>query len=278
LQCPLAVTTVCHGVAVNTLRNDLAWERAVEIGSRRLYFSTSRSVISDASQQCVVESLHTNMKGYDVRRYFAVRPTLFHDYDLLVVAAEGDLPVGMLGGSWREVGSRPILYIDTVFIVDSHLNTWLFREMIAMLIGAGMRRIPPFVALKTYSPRVYRLAAKFARYVGGDVYPKIPAETQDPEMVDMATRIMTSMFPHQPFQPDTGLVRGGQASLGAEVFPAMPRVTDRDVMSFFNRNLTVSDQVFVLVKPPLTQTSLAAQPLCQLICAPVAKALTVDLC
>jgi hypothetical protein len=228
-----------------------------EVKRRRYTLKTLNCVTKQPfeEQEQLVSSLAAGMQGFGIRQYFAKQPLIFQQYDACVAAFENTTgrALGLLGGRWFDVQGRPYFYVWTAFVVDSHRGLGLFADMQFQLIqeiSDAVGESAALVVLKTYSPAVYQSMSGIAVVPGIKMYPKIPHGNQDSVMVDLASRFLKAAFPALTLEPDTGVVAGGQASVGIEVFPKMPKCTTPEIQEYFESHLSPADQILCLVSVP----------------------------
>jgi hypothetical protein len=124
------------------------------------------------------------------------------------------------------------------------------QSLLIQEISGAVGESRALIVLKTYSPVVFQSLAGIAAIPGTRMYPNLQSEQQDPEMVHMAARFLKVAFPSLVLNSGTGVVLGGQASVGIEVFPRMPKCTTPEIQQFFESHLSPADQILCLVMVP----------------------------
>jgi hypothetical protein len=208
---------------------------------------------SNDAREKIIADLSPNMPDLDIVGYFRSQPSIFTDYDFLVLAEESATraSIGLLGSRMMSTASRRFLYIRTAQIVDTFRSSRLYARMQSFMISGVSKSngglLPELVAMKTHNPRAFVLMKRcFREYV----YPRIPGP-QSFSMSEIATDIASSMWPLQRFSVDTGVIHGVQAAISPNFLPPASRCRDDDVNDYFQSNLTRDDQILCVVHLPV---------------------------
>ena len=206
----------------------------------------------------IVADLRRVMPDHGVAQYFASQPGIFKSYDHLAITIDrqnGDV-VGLIGSKWLKFhDGRPFLYIWTAMIGNAYRGSDLFAALV-QLHFASIRAIegglPEVIATKTYNPAVYGLVKKiFLRAEGVALYPELEsAEVPAPHLRRLACDVASVVAPKLPFDPETSVVKGGQAVLAPDYFPCMQKTSRTAVWDHFQKYLAREDQVLCAIHIP----------------------------
>ena len=205
----------------------------------------------------ITAGLVDGLPEFNVAQYFSTQPTIFVDYDHVITAydSETDKAIGLLGARWLGNSDVRFLYLWTAMIADASRGTMLFNRIVAYFFekvaaNSADGELPELIVTKTYNPMVYSIFKSFAQASRGgiEVYPQLPAESQDEDMIALAKRIATAISPKLVLLPETGVVLGGQAMVAPDFFPRMEESRDNDVNHHFQTHLTRSDQVLCVLR------------------------------
>lgn len=228
-----------------------------------LNFHQKAAPLSSQQGQAVIEELAAGLPEFNVAQYFGSQPTIFKDYDYLVLAhADREGPaIGLLGARWLGPENEKFLYLWTAMVADSYRQTMLFHRMLQFFfeqVFAQPEDVPDLIVTKTYNPVVYAIFKSFSQSLAGvQVYPSIPAEQQDAAMVDLAVRIACGISTRLALEPDTAVVRGGQAMVAPDFFPRMDQSKDAAVNEHFARHLSRADQILCVLRIPAAAKGVA---------------------
>lgn len=246
------------------LRHDGA-EHGIAFARYTIATITDYSALAPECSARIVRDLALGMPIFDVPEYFGNQPGIFANYDFLTVAHAGDtgLAIGLIGARWMQAGGQRLLYVWTAVLADAYRSTKLYSRMMALTIAAVLRGsggvLPDLIATKTYNPRVFALVTKhFERVPGVTVYPRIPGP-QAADMRALAGGLAAALWPAMPFDPDTAVLRGGQASVSPNFYPRMEPCRHPAITAHFAANLTRRDQIVCLMRvPPAASAHIAA--------------------
>jgi hypothetical protein len=221
----------------------------------RVVNNTKEDPIGIEAGKQVTEDLALGLPEFNVRQYFGSQPTIFVDYDYVVTAyAEGSgRAIGLLGARWLGQGDCRFLYLWTAMIADAYRNSLLFNRMLKSFflhVTAGDENgLPSMIVTKTYNPVVYGIFKSFSQAVSGlQIYPQIPDVGQTLEMRSVAEKVAHGISPLLQLDPETGVIRGGQAMVAPDFFPRMEMSSDSDVNAHFQSHLTRADQILCILR------------------------------
>ena len=224
----------------------------------RLEHNTLAQPIGIERGRTVIADLARGLPTFNVAQYFGTQPTIFNDYDHVVTARtlDEDRVISLIGARWLGTEDLRFLYLWTAMVADDYRASGVFRRSLAWFFdrvaaAQGSHGVPPLIVTKTYNPVVYKVFKMFAatgRQV--DVYPRIPADTQSREMVELARRVAKAISPKLRLVEETGVVLGGQAMVAPDFFPLMERSKDPHVNAHFERHLSRADQILCIARVP----------------------------
>lgn len=230
------------------------WKERVEIKDYALLYSDCKNAIDPKEAAKIIGDLDESMPGYDVKQYFGSQPNIFRDYHHLTIARETttDATNGLLGSKWFHSPEITYLYLWTAMLAERARKTTLLRSIFFSQLYKAVkeRSVPPMIVTKTYNPVVFEAMAMLASMIpGARFYPAIDQPQQDPEMVDIAKKVVALLCPKLEVKFDKAVVVGGQAVLAPNFFPDLPPCGSPRVDDLF-RNLTRSDQILMIVDIP----------------------------
>lgn len=211
------------------------------------------SYFSNDARERIIADLSPRMPDLDVLGYFRSQPTIFTDYDFLVLATESEMGavIGLLGVRWMATPTRRFLYVWTVQISDTFRSSRLFARMQSLMISGVLANggpPPELVVMKTHNPRAFFLVRRFFGATPGvSIYPRIPGP-QSSSLSEAAEDIAKSMWPASPFFAQSGVLRGVQAAISPNFFPPIKPCRDDDINDHFKSNLTRDDQILCIVQ------------------------------
>lgn len=230
---------------------DSEWLNDRRLPGVRLIYSECSPGLCSETQASIIRELNAVMPRFDVAQYFGSQPTIFSDYDHLVVAVnEQSEVVGMIGARWLKMGEEPFFYLWTAMVGDQFRSTPLFRCIVAELFvqTSARRGFPSLIVTKTYNPVVYNIIYRLTRGMDDtELYPNVDGPQSETSRA-LALRIASSVCPSLPFEVETGRVVGGQAVLAPNFFPEMQASKNSDVFGYFERLLTRDDQILCVVQ------------------------------
>ncbi|WP_052391952.1 hypothetical protein [Paraburkholderia bannensis] len=224
----------------------------------RLEYNTRAQPIGIERGAQVAADLARGLPAFNVDQYFGSQPTIFEDYDHVVTAYARDSgrAVSLIAARWLGNADLRFLYLWTAMVADDYRNTGVFRRSLAWFFervaaSEGDQAVPPLIVTKTYNPVVYKVFSMFAATGSAvDLYPRIPAASQSPEMIDLARRVAHAISPKLQLIEQTGVVLGGQAMVAPDFFPLMEQSKDRHVNAHFERHLSRADQILCIARVP----------------------------
>jgi hypothetical protein len=202
----------------------------------------------------ILEDLQKSLTEYDVFEYFNAQPTIFKDYDHLVIAKDHTSTViGLIGVKCFENEGIKFLYFWTALINEKyhgtllifHLYQWLLEKV---FLKEGFINI---LSTKTYNPIVYNIFLKNKKIMGEkvNIYPLITNDdTSNASIVNIAQKVFNTICPTLELELDTGRVVGGQGVLSPNFFPYLPDSKDNTVNEHFKENLTRDDQILCVMQ------------------------------
>jgi hypothetical protein len=212
--------------------------------------------LSPLQSKAVVDDLAMGLPEFNVLQYFGSQPTIFNDYDHLVVAHahQDERAIGLLGARWLGPEDEKFLYLWTAMLADDYRQTTLFHRMLQCFFEQVFQQapgVPDLIVTKTYNPVVYSIFKSFSEQLHGlQIYPLIPADRQDAFMTDLAVRITHGISPRLSLERETAVIRGGQAMVAPDFFPRMDLSRDAAVNGHFARHLSRADQILCVLRIP----------------------------
>lgn len=206
----------------------------------------------------IVADLRRVMPDYGVAQYFGSQPGIFKSYDHLAITINRQTGgvVGLIGSKWLKFhDERPFLYIWTAMIGNEYRGSDLFPTLVQLhfaSIRAIEGRLPEVIATKTYNPAVYGLIKKiFLRADGVTLYPELEsAAVSAPHLRQLACDVASVVAPTLPFDPETSVVKGGQAVLAPDYFPYMQKTSRAAVWDHFQKHVAREDQILCAIHIP----------------------------
>lgn len=218
-----------------------------------------------ARRNTILHDLERELPDYDIQEYFGTQPTIFEDYDHLVLGRcpESGRTIGLFGARWLHAPRFRFLYLWTAVVGHRFRKTLLFQRMTEVMIGEVSRQnrgeFPALVVTKTYNPKVYSLIRdKFGRAGSAEFYPQVGQE-QDPVMTRIAVDIAATLGKNLDFIPSTGAFLGGQSAVSPNFFPKMEMDRDPAVNEHFQSNLTRDDQILCILAQRKTGSVMSLQ-------------------
>lgn len=221
-----------------------------------LNYHPKANPLNEAQGKAVIDGLARGLPDFNVAQYFGTQPTIFTDYDHLVVARSRDdgEAIGLLGARWLGAEGEKFLYLWTAMVSDAHRQTPLFHRVLQFFFETVFNHesgVPGLIVTKTYNPVVYAIFKSFSKLLPGmDVYPAIPAERQTDEWCELATSITRGISPKLTLDPQSGMIAGGQAMVAPDFFPRMDQSKDAAVNEHFARHLSRADQILCVIRIP----------------------------
>jgi len=214
------------------------------------------SYFSDEICQKVIADLGPRMPDLDVSGYFRSQPSIFTDYDFLLLATESEMGtvIGLLGGQWMSTPTRRFLYVRTAQIAHTMRSSLLYPRMQSFMfsgiLAANGGAPPELIVMKTHNPRAFSLMRKyFGRMPGVSIFPRLPGRSSS-WMSEIAEDIAMSLWPASRFSVQTGVLYGVQAAISPNFFPRIEPCRDDDVNDHFQSSLTRDDQILCIVHIP----------------------------
>jgi hypothetical protein len=233
------------------------WKDRWETDGLELLYSDGKGHALPGTFKRLISDLQEQMPGYNAEQYFENQPTIFRDYDHLVVArtSEQGKAVGLAGARWFGDEDFSFLYLWTAMISEQLRGRHLVRNLLAFLVekAAQAHDAPLLIATKTYSPVAFRAFMSGMRLVPGveGIYPDLTSDTQRPELVEQARRMTRLLCPKLEVDYERAVVRDGQTGVAPDFFPErMPLSGDAQVDDHFQRHLTRRDQILMFATLP----------------------------
>jgi len=217
------------------------------------YYSKAHP-LEEGQGRAVVDGLAISLPEFNVAQYFGSQPTIFKDYDHLVVARAraGGGAIGLLGARWLGGEAEKFLYLWTAMVADEYRQTLLFHRILQFFFETVFNQpagVPELIVTKTYNPVVYALFKAFSKSLPGvEVYPVIPSERQDDAWCKRAIRITAGISAKLTLDVQSGLIAGGQAMVAPDFFPRMDLSKDMAVNEHFARHLSRADQILCVLR------------------------------
>ena len=224
-----------------------------------LHYFNKVCPIGPANGVRVVEDLAAGMPEFNVKQYYGSQPSIFVDYDHVVVAQDRETScvIGLFGARWlRCDDGTKFLYLWTAMIADQYRAGKLFKRMFSFFFAqiveeGGLENFPQLVVTKTYNPVVYSLIHSFAANEDRvRVYPTIPATSQSEAAITLARKIARAISPQLVLDEQSGKVVGGQAMVAPDFFPRMEMSNSAAVNQHFATQLTRNDQILCILQIP----------------------------
>ena len=230
------------------------WKDRVEIKDYTLLYSDCKNAIDPKEAAKIIGDLDDSMPGYDVKQYFGSQPNIFRDYDHLTIARDTNTSAtnGLLGSKWFHSSDITYLYLWTAMLAERARKTTLLRSIFFSQLYKAVKEksVPPMIVTKTYNPVVFGAMAMLSSMIpGARFYPAVDQPHQDPEMVDLAKKVVALLCPKLEVKFDKAVVVGGQAVLAPNFFPNLPPCGSPKVDELF-ANLTRSDQILMILEIP----------------------------
>lgn len=226
------------------------------ISNYKLLYSQCNTKLDEKSKKDILTDLNDGLEDYDVFQYFNAQPTIFKDYDHLVISKDtydNDKTIGLIGVKCFENENVKFLYFWSAMINKKyhktrliyHLYSWLLKKV---FLHDGFFNI---IATKTYNPIIYDLFLRNKLLLGDEmkIYPII-GDKNDPQMLTLAENIFNLICPDLELDIQSGCVKGGQGVLAPNFFPNLPHCKNQNIYNHFKNNLTSNDQVLTILKIP----------------------------
>ena len=224
------------------------------ISNYKLLYSQCNTELDEKSKNEILTDLNNGLDDYDVFQYFNAQPTIFTDYDHLVISKDtNDKVTGLIGVKSFESENVKFLYFWSAMINKKyhktrliyHLYSWLLKKV---FLHDGFFNI---IATKTYNPVVYDLFLRNKLFLGDEmkIYPVI-GDQNDPQMLTLAEDIFNVICPHLGLDMQSGRVIGGQGVLAPNFFPNLPHCKNENIYNHFKKHLTPNDQILTVLKIP----------------------------
>jgi hypothetical protein len=231
------------------------WTPIKHLDKYSIFYSRCNDAMDPAERARIVADLERGLPGYGIRQYWDRQPGIFQDYDACAIARNlAGETVGLVGGRFISTPGKRAFYIWTAQVAAALHGTSLLPSLAVHFFARLIENhgCPDVIALKTYSPRVYSLFHRFYGMLapGVSLYPDLHQAQQEARMLEIAGALAAVLCPGLPFEPDHGIIRGGQDTVAPAFFATMPASRDRVVQRFFERHVTRSDQVMCLIDMP----------------------------
>ncbi|MBV9252529.1 MAG: hypothetical protein JO227_25220, partial [Acetobacteraceae bacterium] len=208
--------------------------------------------LNAACEHDLQNSLADAVPDLRIEEMFRWRPGLLRTYDhLLVARAPNGTIAGVLGCTWRACAQLSLLHVGIHMIASQYRRSGLFSELWRHEITEVLPREPyrpSLVGVKTYNPIVYRAMQTFARLAGGQLYPDVDTNKQDPELVKLATQASMVLAPEHAFDATTGALRA--VGMPPDLYQDIPGIEGQPVRQYFQRHLNPGDRLLCLLRFP----------------------------
>lgn len=233
------------------------WKDRWETEGLEILYSDGKGQALPGTFKQIINELQEQMPGYNAGQYFENQPTIFRDYNHLVVArtSEQGKAVGLVGARWFGDKDFSFLYIWTAMISQQLRGRHLVRNILSFLVEKATQEhdAPLLIASKTYSPLAFRAFMAGISIVPGvaGVYPDLESDKQQPELVEQARQITALLCPKLEVDYERAVVRDGQIGVAPDFFPErMPLSGDARMDAYFQQHLTRKDQVLMFCTLP----------------------------
>jgi hypothetical protein len=232
--------------------NTSYWLTTLDLEDLCCFYSDGKGHLPAEEIDRLVQDLVDGMPGYNPIPYFSLHPGIFNKYEHVLIAKskqDGRLK-GLLGARWFDDDNFRFLYLWSGFVATNAQKRGLMTRMLGHLMTLILREhpMPPVIAAKTYTPIWYKVMSKITASIPGAVlYPSIGTR-QMPALIEMASRVHRQVTPTLPIELQIGVIRGAQAAIGRDFFPAeRPTTGTAELDGFFLENVTRDDQVLTCI-------------------------------
>jgi hypothetical protein len=192
------------------------------------------------------------MPTLKIAQYFDAKGATFLDSDFLFCATGGATAaaVALLVSKWMPLDSSPVLHIQTLLIGSQYQRSHLITRLWSAQLGALQASCPAkalTMAMKTYNPSSYNAMQIFSRVKGAAFYPHADAGNMQHTLRRLAQEIAAYLHPHDPFDANLGIIRGGGGAVVQDFYPDLPHTSNATARAFFSRNLTPADRLLCIL-------------------------------
>jgi len=220
------------------------------------YYTDCHEPIVGEVKDWVLNDLAEALPDFNIDQYFSSQPTIFSDYDHLVLTiddATGKI-VGLIGSRWLRSEEVECLYIWTAVVGNDYRRTTCFPEMLRVHFNRVLNDETPFpavVATKTYNPLVYRLLdIMFCKTPNVSMYPSLVGREISEKVKEDAGRVARLVAPKLDYCAESSTVYGGQAAVAPDFFPYMQKTSVEAIWNHFTTHLSRDDQILCVIDIP----------------------------
>jgi hypothetical protein len=199
------------------------------------------------------------MPRHEVSTYLSAKQHILTHSDHVAVVEDAGRIVGVMAASDLAFSGPPGCYIESLLVAEGHhgstlairLTTTLFAGIVDL-----MGTFPDLVAMKTYTPKAYRLMQRFAVDDSIGFFPEVGKRARDDVRL-LATQLASLLAPECEFQADTGVLTGGAGLISSDFWHHRPLCDDESVNEYFRREVGSADRVLCLVHAPTSRAKAA---------------------
>lgn len=233
------------------------WIQEEKYSNYNLLYSQCNSQINLDEKNTILIDLQSGLTDYDVFEYFNAQPTIFKDYDHLVIARDlNNKTIGLIGAKCFMSKSFKFLYFWSAMIGKQFHGTPLIFNMYRSLLKNAFLKegFLNVIATKTYNPLVYNIFRKSKKVMKEkmEIYPSLEKESATkPIMKNYALDVFNTICPSLELEIDTARVIGGQGVLSPNFFPKkLPDSKESYIDDHFRKHLTRDDQILCVAYIP----------------------------